>query len=244
MLEYLYRVVAKVSGGGVIFSEWITVRTGNDSKRNEDCRLFSLFEILYSNVTGSSSGRFQPEIDYDGMKATIQWTGPPTVLKDDDSSYDIDIYTCAVCLNTTISSCYHVENTTLPHQLKLSSEASLAMYTVKISASVLNRARRLTSNFSTPVVTKPKGTIVLLPFFTSFLFNCVAISRVCECNKGEGVFSFVCNKTEYSDCFSFNTSSCETMLERSSSFCLGKSNDATLFTHLQISFIFSGVILI
>ena len=162
MLEYLYRVVAKVSGGGVIFSEWITVRTGDDSKRKcRLCRLFSLFEILDFNVTGSSSGRFRPEIDYDGMNATIQWTGPPTVLKKYESSYNIDVYKCAVCLNATISSCSHSKrevNTALPYQL--SPVAPSTMYTVKISASVLGQARRLASNFSTPVVTQePEGAV-------------------------------------------------------------------------------------
>ena len=120
-------------------------------------------------VAGSSSGRFQPEIDYDGMNATIQWVGPPTVLKDDES-YDIDIYayTCTVCLQPTISTCYHwkKENAALPYLH--SPVAASTMYTVNISASVFNRAKRLMSNFSTPVVTrKSEGVVqfVVLLFF-------------------------------------------------------------------------------
>ncbi|XP_065826558.1 uncharacterized protein [Oscarella lobularis] len=199
--EYLYRVVAKVSGGGVVFSEWITVRTGKDS---------------------SSSGRFLPQIDYDGMKATIRWAGPPTVLRDDDESYDIYIlYACTVCSNTTISPCYHwnIENTTLPYQL--SSVTPSTMYTVKISASVLNRRKKLTSNFSTPVQRK-------------------AHSNVCECNKDEREcdFSFVYDEKECSGWsnVSFNTSWCstkpdaiQTTLEWSSSICPAASS---LFNHI------------
>ncbi|XP_065826080.1 uncharacterized protein [Oscarella lobularis] len=187
--EYLYRVVVKVSGGGVVYSEWTNVRTGSDS---------------------SSSGRFQPEIDYDGMNATIQWVGPPTVLKDDES-YDIDIYayTCTVCLQPTISTCYHwkKENAALPYLH--SPVAASTMYTVNISASVFNRAKRLMSNFSTPVVT-----------------------RKSEANSNVGEYKNECdyNEKEHSSCFSFNTSWCPTkpeaiqrILELSSNFCSRKT---------------------
>ncbi|XP_065846570.1 uncharacterized protein [Oscarella lobularis] len=189
--EYLYRVVVNVSGaGGVVFSEWINVRTGNDS---------------------SSSGRFLPEIDDDGMGATIQWAGTPTVLqdKDGDSLYEIDIYTCTICLNTTIMSCSHwkrKENAFLPYRL---SPAPSAVYTVKISASVLSRAEKLTSNFSTPVVMwKPE-----------------AHSNVCECSKDKS--ECVHNETGHSGCFSFNTFWCSTNLDAIHTmlecFCLSKT---------------------
>ena len=195
---------------------------------------FSFFESLDSNVTGSSSGRFLPQIDYDGMKATIRWAGPPTVLRDDDESYDIYIlYACTVCSNTTISPCYHwnIENTTLPYQL--SSVTPSTMYTVKISASVLNRRKKLTSNFSTPV--QRKGVVQFRFLFFTLILNCTAHSNVCECNKDEREcdFSFVYDEKECSGWsnVSFNTSWCstkpdaiQTTLEWSSSICPGKSN--------------------
>lgn len=174
------------------------------------------FSLIKNAVVDSSSGRFLPEIDYHGMNATIQWTGPPTVLRD-DKSYDIDIYTCAVCLNTTISSCCRwkkEENATLPY--RFCPVAPSTMHTVNITASVLSQEKRPTSNFSTPVVTqKSEGAYTVL--CSSFILLLIFVAHS-ECSKDENecVFSFVDNETEYSGCLSSNTSWCSTMLEWSS----------------------------
>ena len=55
--------MVNVSGGGVVFSEWITVRTGDDSKSNVDCVVYFLFlrswilmlQVLQVDVSGQKS---------------------------------------------------------------------------------------------------------------------------------------------------------------------------------------------